>query len=117
MKLLFDQNLPAGLVGRLADLYPGSSHVKSLGMDRHADASIWEYARDQGYVIVSKDADFQQRSLLFGAPPKFVWLRVGNCPSSKVESLLRTYSIALHTFEADQEQSYLIVPASAGQTF
>ena len=57
MKLLFDQNLSPKLVNWLADLYPGSSHVLSLGLDRASDEAIWEYARDHGYAIVTKDAD------------------------------------------------------------
>jgi len=37
VKLLFDQNLSSRLVARLADLYPGSAHVQSLGLDTFSD--------------------------------------------------------------------------------
>ncbi len=107
MKLLFDQNLSSALVSRLSDLFPESTHVKNVGLMRSDDGLIWSYAREHGFTILSKDSDFQQRSLLFGAPPKVVWLRVGNCPSTRVEKLIRDYSITLHTFEADAEQSAL----------
>jgi predicted nuclease of predicted toxin-antitoxin system len=109
MKLLFDQNLSSGLVRRLSDLYPESRHVKALEMTKADDAVIWSQAREHGYTIVSKDSDFQQRSLLLGAPPKVVWLRVGNCPTSRIEKLLRGHSVELHTFEADPLQSLLIL--------
>ena len=109
MKLLFDQNLPGSLVERLADLFPDSAHVRDAGLARADDVAIWDRARCDGFVIVSKDSDFQQRSLLHGAPPKVVWLRVGNCPTSRIEQLLRDRSVELHTFGADSKQSLLVL--------
>jgi predicted nuclease of predicted toxin-antitoxin system len=109
MKLLFDQNLSSALVSRLSDLYPESTHVKSLGMMKAEDVAIWNHAAQNGFTIVSKDSDFQQRSLLLGAPPKVVRLKVGNCPTGKVEALLRVYSAELHTFESDKKQSLLVL--------
>jgi predicted nuclease of predicted toxin-antitoxin system len=61
-------------------------------------------------VIVSKDSDFQQRSLLYGHPPKFIWLRVGNCPVKLIEELLRNQSIAIHNFEQDAIPAHLMLP-------
>jgi len=72
MKLLFDQNLSSALVSRLSDLFPESIHVKNVGVMQSDDGVIWSYAREHGFTTVSKDSDFQQRSLLFGAPPKVV---------------------------------------------
>ena len=72
MKLLFDQNLSHRLPQRLADLFPESAHVRLQGLDRASDEEIWEYAKVHGYDIVSQDADFMERSRLFGAPPKVV---------------------------------------------
>lgn len=110
MKLLFDQNLSPRLVRLLADLYPGSTHVRDVGLGEADDVTIWTYAGLQGYTIVSKDSDFQQRSLLNGAPPKFIWLRVGNCTVSTTESMLRTYSAVIHTFNLDESKSHLMLP-------
>jgi predicted nuclease of predicted toxin-antitoxin system len=107
MKLLFDQNLSSALVSRLSDLFPDSTHVKSLGMMRADDIALWTYAAQNGFTIVSKDSDFQQRSLLLGAPPKVVWLRVGNCPTSRIEKLIKDRSVELHTFDVDPKQSLL----------
>ncbi len=109
MKLLLDQNLAVSLVGRLADIFPDSSHVKLASLDTADDDAIWAYARDHGFTLVSKDSDFQPRSLLYGAPPKFVWLRTGNCPTAQIELLLREHSAVLHTFEQDARESHLIL--------
>jgi len=110
MKLLFDQNLSPRLPRLLADLYPDSLHVRDVGLRDASDTEIWEYARQNGLVIVSKDSDFQQRSLLYGHPPKFIWLRVGNCPVRLIEELLRNQSIAIHHFEQNAIQSHLMLP-------
>lgn len=109
MKLLFDQNLSPRLPGLLKDLYPHSAHIRDLGMRDATDTLIWEYAKANGFVIVSKDTDFQARSLLYGHPPKFIWLRVGNCPVSTIEDLLRNQSVAVHTFDLDPAQSLLVL--------
>lgn len=110
MKLLFDQNLSPRLPRSLADLYPDSLHVRDIGLHEATDTEIWKYAKQNGLVIVSKDADFQQRSLLYGHPPKFIWLRVGNCPVGRIEALLRKHSATIHTFDRDSVKAHLMLP-------
>jgi predicted nuclease of predicted toxin-antitoxin system len=73
MKLLFDQNLAPSLVKHLADAYPGSAHVHHLGLGEASDLTIWEHARDNGFTLVSKDADFVELSTVFGLPPKVIF--------------------------------------------
>ncbi len=110
MKLLFDQNLSPQLSRLLQDIYPGSVHVGEVGLRDSGDSRIWDYAKLNGFTIVSKDSDFQQRSLLYGFPPKFIWLRVGNCRAKLIEELLRRHSAAIHTFEQDPIKSHLMLP-------
>ena len=110
MKLLFDQNLSPRLVHRLADIYADSVHVREVGLRDADDSAIWNYAKLNDFTIASKDSDFQQRSLLYGSPPKFIWLRVGNCPVKTIEDLLRTHSVAIHTFSLDHTKSHLMLP-------
>ena len=110
MKLLFDQNLSPRLSRLLADIYPNSVHVREVGLQDADDNSVWQFAGINGYAIVSKDSDFQQRALLHGPPPKFIWLRVGNCSVSRTEELLRNYSAAIHIFNLDPSKSHLMVP-------
>lgn len=110
MKLLFDQNLSPRLPTLLRSLYPESAHVRNLGLRDALDAEIWEFARGRGFTIVSKDSNFQQRSLFYGHPPKFVWLRLGNCSVEQVEVLLRHYSGAILAFGGDAVTSHLMLP-------
>ena len=109
MKLLFDQNLSPRLTQLVADLYPGCLHVRDIGLSEGDDGKIWEFAKQNNYIIVSKDSDFQARSLLYGNPPKFIWLRVGNCTVDTIEKLLRKHSATIHTFGLDSEKAHLIL--------
>ena len=70
MKLLFDQNLSPKLVKHLADLYPDSNHVYHLGIDLVPDEEMREYARREGFVIVTKDSDFSDLCILLGVSSK-----------------------------------------------
>ena len=109
MKLLFDENVSPKLVGLLEEEYPGSAHVRDLGLKGAPDGRIWDRARENGFVIVSKDDDFRQRSFLQGAPPKVVWLQVGNAGTSPIAELLRERTDELHRFETEDESAVLIL--------
>lgn len=89
MRLLLDQNVSPCLVAALADLYPDSMHVQSLGLDQSHDDPVWDFARDNDFTIVTKDVDFSDRSALLGHPPKVIWVRLGNCTTSEIEQSLR----------------------------
>jgi predicted nuclease of predicted toxin-antitoxin system len=78
MKLLLDENLSRRLVPFLQHDYPGSSQVVLLGLESASDRVVWQKAKDDGYVIVTRDADFQELSLVWGQPPKVVRLRTLN---------------------------------------
>ena len=78
-----------------------------------ADAAVWNYARENGYAIVSKDNDFRQRAFLHGPPPKVVWLSVGNADTSQIATLIRTGSERLRAFDLDANESLLILKVPA----
>ena len=109
MKLLFDQNLSHRLVESLAALYPESSHVRLLGLKTADDDSVWVFARAHGFTIVSEDSDFHQRSLLFGFPPKVVWIRRGYCPTEAIEQILRDRQADIERFDCDTSHAFLIL--------
>ncbi|MGB5770373.1 MAG: DUF5615 family PIN-like protein [Crocosphaera sp.] len=109
MKLLLDENLSERIITKILDLYPNSNHVKTLGLLNTDDAIIWEYAKVNDFVIVSKDSDFHQRSLLYGHPPKFICLRIGNSPTSKIVQILRDNFVIIAQFENSQTESILIL--------
>jgi predicted nuclease of predicted toxin-antitoxin system len=109
MKLLLDENLSDQIVPRIIDLYPESAHVKALGLTNTDDAVICEYANSNSFVIVSKDSDFHQRSLLYGYPPKFIYLRIGNSPTMKITQILRENVDIIMQFESQETESILVL--------
>ena len=64
MKLLLDQNLSLRLARTLAAIYPDTTHVRDVGLQAADDDTVWAFASAHGFVIVSKDADFHQRSFV-----------------------------------------------------
>jgi predicted nuclease of predicted toxin-antitoxin system len=107
MKLLFDNNLSHKLVARLVDLFPGSSHVMSEGLDESEDHEIWKFARVNEFTIVTKDSDFNDLSIIRGNLPKGIWLRVGNCKVSEIEEKIRENLIAINEFSNDPDLGIL----------
>ena len=107
MKLLLDQNLSHRLVKALIAEFPDSSHVRYVGLDRAPDGPVWEYAKMNGFAIVSEDSDFHQRSFLFGHPPKVIWIRRGNCSTATIEAMLREHRDDIVRFAETEDGSFL----------
>ena len=105
MKLLFDQNLSFKLCEKLADLFPGSNQVRRLGLDQADDSALWQFAKANGFVIVTQDSDFADLAALYGPPPKIIWLRCGNQPTAFVEKLLRDQAESIAMFAADAQSA------------
>jgi predicted nuclease of predicted toxin-antitoxin system len=107
VKLLFDENLSFRLVPILVDIYPDSAHVREVGLLGAEDRRIWTYAGEHDYLLVSKDTDFYERSLLYGAPPKVIWLRIGNSTVAETAGLLRTRYLLVRRFFEDPDATFL----------
>ena len=88
MKLLLDENLSRRLVPFLQNEFPGSTQVALVGLEQADDRTIWRYAKDNGYIIVTRDADFEELSAIHGAPPPVIWIRIPNHEKSVVLKLL-----------------------------
>ena len=109
MKLLFDQNLAPSLVQALADVFPQSKHVARIGLDRVPDREVWQYAREHDFTLVSKDSDFHELSLLYGSPPKVVWIRRGNCSTRQIEFILRNKEENIRALIDSPESTFLVI--------
>jgi predicted nuclease of predicted toxin-antitoxin system len=95
------------LTAALADIYPDSIHVREAGLLGADDSRIWGHAAKHGFLLVSKDTDFYERSLMFGAPPKVVWLRIGNCTVNETIALLRDRYIVVRHFHEETSATFL----------
>jgi predicted nuclease of predicted toxin-antitoxin system len=68
MKLLVDNNLSFKLVQPLQNLFPGTEHIRDALSVSSDDISIWNHAKSNGFIILTKDNDFDERSQLEGCP-------------------------------------------------
>ena len=97
------------MVSRLVDLYPDSNHLFNLNLDTAEDSFVWEYAKDNDFTIVTKDSDFCELNLLRGFPPKVIWIRIGNCTTNDLESLIRSHSKEIENFYSESNLGILIL--------
>ncbi len=101
MKLLLDQNISRKLVKKLEVPFPGSNHVYLLGLHTASDEKVWNYAKENEYIIVTQDSDFYDRSLIYGYPPKVIWLRIGNASIKNIEELFTKHTDNIIHFGSD----------------
>jgi len=99
MKILFDQNLSSKLVDRLKDLYPDSKHLSEVGLESATDFQVWDFAKEHGFAIASKDSDLGEIGMVRGFPPRIIWIRRGNCSTTEIEQLLRENSASILNLE------------------
>jgi len=101
MKLLFDQNISFRLIKQLKDIFPEAKQVREFGLENKTDKEIWEYAKDKGLTIVTFDGDFYDFSVVWGHPPKIIWIRTYNQTTKNVEQVLRKQWKTINDFQSD----------------
>jgi predicted nuclease of predicted toxin-antitoxin system len=110
MKLLLDENLSRRLVPFLQHEFPGSSQVTLLGLESSSDQDIWLRAKNDGYVVVTRDADFQELSLVWGSPPQVIRLRTPNLHRTAVLTMLLDHKEQIHhSLEIDNLSSVELI--------
>lgn len=79
MKLLLDENISYRIVKKIGNHVEDCLHINRSGLKMPAtDIEIWEYAKQNDYMIITFDEDFEDISSLYGFPPKVILLRLGN---------------------------------------
>ncbi len=89
MKLLFDQNISFRIVNKIQSIFIDTNHVKAIGLEDSSDIEIWNYAKANGFAIVTFDADFADIANIKGCPPKIIWLRTGNTTTNNIIEILQ----------------------------
>jgi predicted nuclease of predicted toxin-antitoxin system len=107
MKLLFDQNISYRIVSRIIQEFPDSKHVSDVGLAGAEDSEIWQFAKNEGFVIVTFDSDYYDIALINGCPPKVIWLRTGNLGTEQIAQLLLSNYDALKEFILNPEHKDL----------
>jgi predicted nuclease of predicted toxin-antitoxin system len=107
MKLLFDQNISHRLISRIQDILPNSKQVRELNLENSTDREIWGFAKENGFTIVTFDGDFYDFSLVWGHPPKIIWIRTLHQTTHKVEEILRKHHLILAEFQDNEDLACL----------
>lgn len=110
MKLLLDENLSPALAVHFAEMFPGTAHVHHCALGNSTDDKIWSFARTEGFVITSKDRDFEEKSILLGQPPKVIRLRVGNSNTETIRNLIVAFFTQIEAFWHDDGATLLLIP-------
>ena len=103
MKLLFDQNISHRILKVLSERFTGSTSVKNENLIDSLDKTIWEFAKNSNYIIVTQDSDFNDLNLLYGFPPKIIWIRAGNLRTEELAKILEDHYYELEEFENNSE--------------
>jgi predicted nuclease of predicted toxin-antitoxin system len=109
VRLLLDENLSRRLVPFLQAAFPGSSQVVLEGLERANDWEVWQYASEQGFVVVTKDSDFHELSVLHGQPPQVIWLQIGNASKARIMQVLLNNATAIAERLRDSETTCLVI--------
>lgn len=107
MRLLFDQNISFRIDDLIASEFPEAKQVRELQLEDCKDIEIWAYAKDNGFCIVTFDADFIDISNLKGSPPKIIWLRTGNTSTKSIAQKLKERKDVIVDFFEDDEVAFL----------
>ena len=102
MKLLFDQNISHRILKVLSTKFEGSTSVKKEKLINNSDKAIWDFAKNSGYTIVTQDSDFNDFNLLYGFPPKIIWIRTGNIKTEELAIILKNHFSEISDFESDE---------------
>ena len=107
MKLLFDQNISHKILNHLPELFSESTTIKNEGLINVPDREIWEFAKENGYSIVTQDSDFSHLTSLFGFPPKVIWIRAGNVSTKQITNIIMDHLEKTKNFIADHKHGCL----------
>jgi len=89
MRFYIDAHLPSSLKDVFAKLGHEAIHTTDLIEGNETqDQEIISLAGNDG-VVISKDEDFYQSYLLYGKPPKFVYVKVGNMRLKALKELFK----------------------------
>ena len=102
MRFLFDQNISHRILSKLPDQFKDSTSVKKEQLMNAPDLTIWEFAKNNNYIIVTQDSDFNDLTALYGFPPKIIWIRSGNLKTEDISNLLISNEESIQAFMNDK---------------
>lgn len=62
--------------------------LRDVGLRDAEDPDIFEAAKAQEVIFMTKDSDFVDLVNRFGAPPQIIWLTCGNTSNARLQEIL-----------------------------
>ena len=91
MTIWLDAQLPPQICAWLEDTYGiRALPIRDVGLRDARDREIYRRAASEGVILMSKDRDFVDLSMEFGAPPYVIWLTFGNTSNARWREILST---------------------------
>jgi predicted nuclease of predicted toxin-antitoxin system len=107
MKLLLDENLSRRILPLIEQSFPKSTQVVYTSLESEDDKQLWQYAKNNNFTIVTKDSDFHEMSIIYGHPPKIIWLKCGNQTKQYIANILIQNEQSIKKFNIDNSLSCL----------
>ena len=104
MRLLLDENISWRLAAYLRPHCAAVLHVRDIQLDNSPDTSIWRYAKQHGYDVITKDEDFLRLVLAEGFPPRVVAVQNAQVPVAKLAEFLLARLPQIESFLGEQTE-------------
>ena len=96
LTFLIDQNLPPYIAAWQTKEF---AHAKTVGKSCK-DNLLWQFAKEQNLIILTKDSDFSNRIIVSNPPPKVVHYRIGNMRAAELNQFIaKTWNEVLQLLE------------------
>lgn len=112
MKILLDENISRRIIPLIHPSFGEVEYIRSprVGLNQPiSDHTVWKFAKENNFHILTRDEDFIKLSLLFGAPPKVILLNSGNTTNQQLADILIHNVEKIRQFIDHEEFGFLIL--------
>ena len=109
MNLLFDANVSFRILELLKSHFSSAAHASQHNLNSATDINIWNFAQKNNFCIVTKDSDFNDLAIARRAPPKIIWLKVGNLKTGLLAEFILSHASKINLFLKDDHSAVLIL--------
>ena len=105
MRIWIDAQMSPAIAGWITSNYAVTAiPIRDLGLRDATDKGIFEAARRENAIVMSKDSDFVLLLDIFGPPPQVIWVTCGNTSNARLKEILaNTLPKALELLERGEK--------------
>ena len=89
MKIWVDAHLSPAIATWISSTFGVTAlALRDIGLRDAEDPEIFEAAKAQGVIFMTKDSDFVDLVDRLGSPPQIIWLTCGNTSNARLREIL-----------------------------